>query len=277
MTRKFQVLSVKSRLTSFLAKWNKVGLWVPIYIPHITWICNMITYVIKWFFLLTIEIAGHCSSCKLSYQCALSVSCGYADAHKFGILTICVLTPVLRVLVTGLFCLSFCELYLDRKHRGRLKLCVPVQGDLAVTWHWPPWAGILPSECDQKECSRGMHSRCLLNTTCKFVNNFHNLYSTTWWFGVYGAVLSRTVFVTVMSTCHGVWDLCFLRPTGTVNMFVRWLNEMYWYLPLGDHPKPHFALTYKVGNSFICDLYTNCQSLSKDFSLIRILICWIAQ
>lgn len=31
---------------------------------------------------------------------------------------------------------------------------------------------------------------------------------------------------------------------------------MYWYLSLSDHPKSHFALRHNVGNSFICDLYT---------------------
>lgn len=53
--------------------------------------------------------------------------------------------------------------------------------------------------------------------------------------------------------------------------FVRQLNEIYWYFPLGNCPKSHFALRYNVGNSFICDLYTqlavSLQGLSLDQSI----------
>lgn len=38
--------------------------------------------------------------------------------------------------------------------------------------------------------------------------------------------------------------------------FCEVANEMYWHLPLGNHPEPHSALRCNVGNSFICDLYT---------------------
>lgn len=130
--------------------------------------------------------------CCLSYQpkCFVYVH-QYAEVHKFDILTKC-LTSVLMALITGLFCLGSWELHLGRWHWGRPTVCEPVQGELAVTWHWPPWDGLLPLEYDQKECAGSMHSRCLLDTTCKFMNNFHNFDSTTWWSGAYSAVLSRT-------------------------------------------------------------------------------------
>ena len=172
---------------------------------------------------------------------------------------------VLMVLIIGLLCLCFCELYLERR------LCCTgwsFSEPCSEIWQWPnidlPGLGSCLQECDQKEHISSLHPRRLLNTRCKFMNNFHNPDSTTWWFGICAAVSSRTECLKYLHV--EMCKLCFLRSSGIIIVFCEVAK---WDVLVPSFGWP-FQWTARSSLSVICT--SSGQSLSKNFSLIGILI-----